>query len=205
MRGKTNSVTTSGGSSESSLKKLIDGRINTRYLFYNFNGRAVDDIIKYDDTENSTDANSMFYNCKQLITIPSLNTSKVTLMSSMFYGCQSLRTLPMLDTSKVTNMDNIFLNCRNLQEIAAWDVSNVTSWNNVFDGCWHLKSIHMTGMKVSFRISLSTEFTSADLHEIINNLGTVTSTQTLTMGSTNLSKVSSEYRTIATNKGWTLA
>ena len=43
------------------------------------------------------------------------------------------------------------------------------------------------------------------LMSIINNLATVTTTQTLTLGSTNLAKLSSEEKAIATNKGWTLA
>ena len=205
MRGRTNSVTTSGGSSESPLKKLIDGRHNTWYLFFKFNGTAVDDIIHYDDTENATDTYYMFYNCPNLITIPNLNTSKVTIMTGMFYGCQRLQTLPMLDTSKVTNMDNILHNCYHVNEIPAWDVSNVTSWSNSFNTCRNLRAVHMIGAKISFRISASTYFTAEALQEIINNLGTVTKTQSLTMGSTNLAKVSEEYVTIATNKGWTLA
>ena len=63
----------------------------------------------------------------------------------------------------------------------------------------------MTGMKVSFDISASIEFERADLVTILNNLATVTTTQTLTMGSTNLAKLTDEDKAIATNKGWTLA
>ena len=62
----------------------------------------------------------------------------------------------------------------------------------------------MTGMKTRFDISASTKFERTDLVTILNNLATVTSAQTLTMGSTNLAKLTSSDKAIATNKGWTL-
>lgn len=75
----------------------------------------------------------------------------------------------------------------------------------MFYDCSNLTEIHMTGMKVSFDIASSTKFTRDALVEILNNLATVTSTKTLTMGSTNLAKLTDEDKAIATNKGWTLA
>lgn len=137
-------------------------------------------IIHYDDTSNVTDMSGMFSGCQRLQTIPLFDTSKVTTMQSMFYGCQNLKEIPALDVSKVTNFTYTFLNCG------------------------ALTAIHMTGMKVSFDISLSLRLTREALVEIINNLATVTTTQTLTMGSDNLAKLTSEDRKIATDKGWTL-
>lgn len=84
-------------------------------------------------------------------------------------------------------------------------MSNVTSMSGMFSNCNSLKSILMTGMKESFSISASTEFEESDLVTILNNLATVTSTKTLTMGSTNLAKLTDDEKAIATNKGWTLA
>ena len=124
---------------------------------------------------------SMFYGCSRLTTIPQLNTSKVTDMGSMFYDCSRLTTVPQLDTSKVTNMYIMFKNCSKLE------------------------SILMYGMKVNFDISASTLFTREALVTILNNLATITSTKTLTMGLTNLAKLTEEDKAIATNKGWTLA
>ena len=62
----------------------------------------------------------------------------------------------------------------------------------------------MTRMKVSFDISASTKFEESDLVTILNNLATVTNTKTLTMGATNLAKLTDDEKAIATNKGWTL-
>ena len=138
-------------------------------------------ILSYNTTSNVTDMSYMFYYCKQLTTIPLIDTSLVTNMGSMFESCLNLTTIPQLDTSKCTNMRDIFYSCSKLKEI------------------------HMIGMKVSFDISYSRNFTESALVEILNNLATVTSTQTLTMGSTNLAKLTNEEKAIATNKGWTLA
>ena len=109
------------------------------------------------------------------------------------------------DTSNVTSMSYMFYDCINLTSIPQLDTSNATSMSNIFYNCDKLKEIHMTGMKVSFDIHFSTLFTREALLEIINNLATVTSTQTLTMGSTNLAKLTDQDKAIATNKGWTLA
>ena len=122
----------------------------------------------------------------------------------MFTNCSSLTTIPQLDTSKVTSMGSMFTNCSSLTTIPALDTSNVTDMGNMFYNCYSLTEIHMTGMRANFSISSSTQFTESALVEILNNLATVTSTRTLTMGSTNLAKLTDEEKAIATNKGWTL-
>ena len=62
----------------------------------------------------------------------------------------------------------------------------------------------MTGMVRAFDISDSTMFTREALVEILNNLGTVTRSRSLTLGSENLAKLTEEDKAIATNKGWRL-
>lgn len=217
------------GSSENTLKNLLDATQSCYHLFYQYQGTSVDDLITYNDTSNVIDMHYMFYNCYSLTSIPLLNTSSVINMEAMLYSCSSLITipllntssvtdmgsmlgycsklssLPLLDTSNVINMERMFYGCSSLTSIPALDVSKVTSFNNCFLSCRSLKSILMTGMKVSFNISVSTQFEESDLVTILNNLATVTTTQTLTMGATNLAKLTDEDKAIATNKGWTLA
>ena len=173
------SIQTGGG--ENTLKKLLDAIKSCYYLFFNYQGISVDDLIQPNDTEN------------------------VTNMGSMFYNCNNLTAVPLLDTSKVKNMSQMFWQCNNLQTIPAFDCSNVTNMNNIFASCSSLKSILMTNIGVSLNISASTLFDREDLVLILNNLKTVTTTKTLTMGSTNLAKLTDEDKLIATNKGWTLA
>ena len=163
------------------LKNLLDATKSTYYLFNNYTGTSIDGLISYLDTTNVTNMSYMFVGCRNLISIPLLNTSKVTSMVVMFRGCTKLTSIPQLD------------------------VSNVTDMLYMFDSCTKLEEIHMTGMKVNFDISSSTLFTREALVEILNNLAAVTSTQRLTMGATNLAKLTDEDKQIATNKGWTLA
>ena len=189
------------------LKNLLDATKSCYYLFNHYDGTSVDDLIIYNDTSNVTNMDYMFAHCYNLTTLPQLDTSNVTTMTGGFYYCSSLTTIPQLDTSKVTNMQYMFYNCSNLTTIPQLDTSNVTDAINMysmFDFCSSLEEIHMTGMKVSFNISASTKFTREALVEILNNLTTVTTTQTLAMGSTNLAKLTDEDKLIATNKGWTL-
>ena len=159
------------------------------------------------DTSNVTDMSNMFYSCSSLTSVPQLDTSNVTGMNNMFYKCYSLTTIPQLDTSKVTNMYSMFYYCSKLTTIPQLDTSKVTNLNFIFNACRSLETIHMFNMKVSFDISSSTKFTREALLEIINNcydLTTLGKTETLTMGSTNLAKLTDEDKAIATAKGWTL-
>ena len=219
-------IQTGGG--ENTLKKLLDATKSCKYLFGYYKGTSVGDLISSSDTSNVTNMYSMFDHCSNLTTIPQLNTSKVTDMSYMFDQCLNLATIPQLDTSNATNMGSMFNSCSNLttipqlntskvknmsymfdqcsklDTIPQLDTSNVTNMSGMFASCTSLKSILMTGMKVSFSISSSTKFEESDLVTILNNLATVTSTKTLTMGSKNLAKLTDDEKAIATNKGWTL-
>lgn len=156
-------------------------------------------------TPKVTDTGFMFYQCSALTTAPEMNTSNVTNMTKMFYDCDRLTTVPLYDTSKVTNMQEMFYFNYNLETVPAFDCTNVTNMNNIFTSCYSLKSILMTNIGVSLNISASTLFEREDLVLILNNLKTVTTTKTLTMGATNLAKLTDEDKLIATNKGWTLA
>ena len=155
------------------------------------------------NTSNVTNMNSMFEGCWVLKEIPKFDTSKVTRMSNMFYNCDIV-TVPLLDTSNVTNISAMFFSCNKLKEIPQFDFSKATIVSSIFYNCSNLEEIHCTGLKLSFDISASTKFTESALVEILNNLGTPTTSQTLTMGATNLAKLTDEEKAIATDKGWTL-
>ena len=108
---KTNSVVISGGSSENTLKNLLDATKQTNYFFHGYMGASVDDLIQYSDTENVTKMQNMFFSATNLTTIPLLDTGKVTNMSSMFSNCFKLTSVPQLNTSNVTTMDSTFASC----------------------------------------------------------------------------------------------
>ena len=75
----------------------------------------------------------------------------------------------------------------------------------MFEGCTNLKSILMTNIGSDLNISASTKFERSDLLVILNNLLPKPEgypyTITLTMGETNLAKLTEEDKAIATNKG----
>ena len=159
------------------------------------------------DTSKTIYMSEMFSQCYQLTSIPQLDTSKTTSMGSTFYCCEKLTSIPQLNTSNVTNMESTFYRCKSLISIPKLDASKVIIMDYIFGGCINLETIHMINMKVSFNISSSTKFTREALLEIINNcydLTTLNRTATLTMGTTNLAKLTDEDKAIATAKGWTL-
>lgn len=106
----------------------------------------------------------------------------------------------------VSSSNGIFNYMPNLTEIGAIDMSETTLDQSyfIYDSS-NVKSIHCTHWKVSFNISSSIKFEEADLVEIISNLDPVSVTKTLTMGATNLAKLTNEEILVATGKGWQLA
>ena len=294
----------SGGGGGTTVKNLLDATKSMQYLFYDYQGTSVDDLIQYSDTENVENISRSFYGSK-VVRVPALNTNKakdfsyafsrssitefpnwnfsnaenisyllsqckslkadivinnlskltddyclnsvcqqsavtsVTLnglnpdivysidqaffdcgwlknvslntttgvplkvesMSETFNYCSQLTTLPLMDLTQCTRFS--VTGCNALESIPAYDLSNITSIN--LNNLYKLAEFHATGMKVSFNISYSTNFTREALVEILNNLATVTTTQTLTMGATNLAKLTDADKAIATGKGWTLA
>jgi hypothetical protein len=170
-------------SSKNTLKTLLDATKNTDYLFQEYKGTSVDGLISYEDTSN------------------------VTRMLYMFDSCTNIKSIPLLNTSNVEDTVYMFLQCANLESIPMLDMSNATNMEGMFAYCTKLTEIHMTGMKVNFNISYSTEFTREALLEIINNCQDLTgkTSHRITMGSTNLAKLTDEDKLIATNKNWTLA
>ena len=158
------------------------------------------------DTSKVTNMSSMFANCSKLTTVHLFDTSKVTNMYSMFSSCSKLTTVPQFDTSNVTNMAYMFQDCPKLTVIPQFDTSKVTNMSSMFNYCNNLEEIHMININDNLDIHYSTKFTREALLEIIGNLKAQTSgTKTLTIGSTNLAKLTDEDKAIATNKGWTLA
>ena len=157
------------------------------------------------DTSNVTDMESMFEHCSSLTTIHQFDTSKVTNMYFMFKDCNQLTTIPQLDTSNVTIMAGMFSGCTELTTVPALNADKVTNMMGMFENCTNLKSILMTNIGTDLTIAYSTKFERADLVTILNNLKAVTSSKKLTMGATNLAKLTEEDKAIATNKGWTLA
>lgn len=159
------------------------------------------------DMSNVNNLESAFVYCYSLNSLPLFNTSKVTNMRYMLNG-SSLQSLPLFDTSNVARLDTM-MGSSSLLQSATLDLNSITSASYqgyLFNGCSNLEFLTLTNIKWDLSISASTKYSHDTLLGIINNLVDLTdqTAQTLTMGSTNLNKLSDEEKAIATNKNWVL-
>ena len=206
--------TTSSGSRESS-------RVND-LTYINYSGGVTDMSYMFQyctyltkcnfdcDTSNVTDMSGMFHSCQLLssLDLSGFNTSNVTNMSGMFNSCSSLATLNLSgwNTNNVTRMDYMFQYCSSLTDLnlSSFDMSRTTNVYNMFYSCSNLTNLDAPrNISANIIFSSCKNLTHDSLMSIINNLATVTD-KTLTLGATNLAKLSEEEKAIATNKGWTL-
>lgn len=151
------------------------------------------------NTSYMTSMTSMFSGCTSLTSISKLNTDKVTAMNYMFYACYSLTTIPQLNAGNVTNTDQMFYSCSALTTLG---------------GLLNLGQAYSTSQSANYYyyelvLSTCTALTYDSLMNVINNLYDIKTkgcnAQSLTLGSTNIAKLTSEEIAIATNKGWTVS
>ena len=164
------------------------------------------------DTSNGTSFTSMFSNCSKLTTIPQLDTSNGTSFNYMFNNCYALTTIPQLDTNKGTNFNGMFSACTALTTISLLNMSSMsgTSCINMFYNCTALENVTFEGtIPVRGNITVFStcpNLTVESLMSFINALTNMsdTATYTITIGSTNLAKLTEEQIQIATDKRITL-
>ena len=134
-----------------------------------------------------------------------------SVQSVSFFGQLSGKVvlLPVIkcDFARATTLMHCFHNCSGLTSLTLPDGfgSAATKVGACFQNCSSLQNV--TGaikFPVSFDMHWSTKLTHESLLNIISGLVNVTSTQTLTLGATNLAKLTGEEKKIATDKGWTL-
>lgn len=191
--------------------------------------------LKNFDTSKVTSMYHMFEECNSVVDLDlsNFNTSNVARMPYMFYRLYKATNINVssFNTSNVTNMEHMFCQCSVLEnlDISNFDASNVENVRNMLYQCNNL--INLKFMKnlgkgytktqnnySNYNVHLS--YTKALSHEslmdVINNLydlnltydvanGGTLYTQSLTLGSTNLAKLTAEEIAIATNKGWTVS
>lgn len=139
----------------------------------------------------------------------SLDLSGATTCTHLFYSSQYITGVGVTDLSNVGNLTLAFADCYKLVYITELKLSTKnTNYTNTFNRCYELKSLNITGtVGVSgLNVSSCTKLTHDSLMTIINALETKTSgTFSVTLGSTNLAKLTDAEKAIATQKGWTLA
>ena len=113
--------------------------------------------------------------------------------------------LDFTDTSDVADFSNMFRNNTALTTIPRLDMRKGTNFADMLTGDAALTSFGGYGIAYSFSLSPCSNMGEEALVNVLSNLATITDTQTLTLGSTLLGKLSDSEKKIATDKGWTLA
>ena len=169
------------------------------------------------NVEVSVFANYMFYQCTNLITAKSTQATIAT-GNSVFYGCTSLASVIFADG--ITTIGNqVFYGCTSLKTVylpssinaTVSSTNSLTSTSSsyyIFYNCTVLEDVQLgKDWNMSLRLNVSNNLTVQSMVAMFNSLKDLTgnTAKTLTLGSTNLAKLTDEQKEIATNKNWTLA
>ena len=152
----------------------------------------------------------MFAELPYLTNIPYLNTEGVTDMYGLFMSCSALTTIPQLDTHSATDMGQMLVDCASIISVPKLDATSLTDAQYMFGySSRPMKKFTtfggLTNLKIDLDLSTCPALTKESLLNVFNEAADVTaSPKTLTLGTTNLNKLTAEEKAIATNKGWTL-
>lgn len=135
-----------------------------------------------------------------------LDFSKSTNMARTFY-VSGVTRLGTIDCRSATALDYLYATSPYLHTIELMIVGANNTYNNSFNGTSELANIEFEGeIGNNINFSSCTKLSHDSLMSIINHLETKTSgTFTLSIGSTNLAKLTDAEKAVATQKGWTLA
>lgn len=138
-----------------------------------------------------------------------LDLSRVTNVSYAFYNA-GITHIGVCDFRNATRFSEVFGVSTNLVTIdkILMPINQNSGALNWFANCSALENLVIEGeIKLNgMNLSECTKLTHASLISVINALQSKTSgTWTLTLGTTNLAKLTATEKAIATGKGWTLA
>lgn len=161
------------------------------------------------DTSKANNMQSMFSNCTNLMQVPLLNTANVMHFDDMFYNCSSLTVIPQFDTTNLYSANLMLAGCSKLISVPLLDFTNAKELRSILLACSELVELGgFTNLSVNLDLSSSRKLTAESILNVINqakDLSGTGGTATLTLGTTNISKLTEEQIAIATSKGWTLA
>ena len=181
--------------------------LETSYLF----NRIIKEIPNNVDISNYTNLANCFYYCVSLteidLTKVLLNDNVMNIMA-MFWGCSNLQTINLgkISNLKLQHVGYTFYNCYKLIEIIGTiDMINNANVSNTFQNCKELKFVNIKNLNITgLDLSTCNKLSYESLMYLINNIIETTTTKTISLGSTNLAKLTDEEKAIATSKGWTL-
>ena len=128
--------------------------------------------------------------------------------SDMFRECTSLSSMSLpANFKRLPNAGGMFFNCSSLVSVDFPEGfgTKIANARQFLYGCKSLSAI--TGsleLAISFDLK-DCPLTHDSLLNVLSSIQTVTTKPTLTLGASNLGKLTNEEKAIATSKGWTLA
>ena len=140
-----------------------------------------------------------------------IDTSNCTNLDNFLNAAQSMKYVGVIDTTNCKNLNNILYNMPELVSVEKLILKNDGSQGitNLITYDYELVDITIEGaIGVSIPINSCTKLSHDSLMSFINALYDYKGsgkTYTLTLGSTNLAKLTDAEKAVATEKGWTLA
>lgn len=190
---------------------------NLGSLFLNcFNLRRInkDNVV---DCSNSTTFSNIFSNCYMLEDVSFINidedksqswTRAFRIDTSVeYFNLKNISFSPKLIGTSFVYM---FYNQQFLEnitgEIDFTKISSATNITLMFYACNNLKEVRFTkeSLKYNLQMAQSDSLSLESLQSIIDGLGNVTTTSTLSLNSTAYNKLTEEQKQSATDKGWTI-
>lgn len=190
---------------------------NLGSLFLNcFNLRRInkDNVV---DCSNSTTFSNIFSNCYMLEDVSFINidedkaqswTRAFRIDTSVEYF--NLKNISFSPKLIGTSFQYMFYNQQFLEningEIDFSKVNTTTGTNLMFYACNNLKEVRFTkeSLKYDLQLAQSDSLSLESLQSIIDGLGDVTTTRTLSLNATAYNKLTKEQKQSATDKGWSI-
>lgn len=131
-------------------------------------------------------------------------------ISNLFRN-STITHMPAINFTSAVNLQYIFNGCSNLHTIDEFNIGEkVTYFYQLFNGCSALENVIFKGVLNAngFGVNSSPKLTKdsiLSLLAILKDNSTTGTKNTVTLGATNLAKLTDAEKAIATQKGWTLA
>lgn len=144
-----------------------------------------------------------FQNCSSLKRIIG-DMKNIKNLNVTFSGCKELEEIPYFPNLEQVG-NQTFMNCTKLKEICL-PASVTTVHTGAFSNATGLENLIIPeGWKLSLKLSASSLLTTECINNLIENLATVSTTQTLTLHANVKANLTDEQIASITSKNWTLA
>lgn len=161
---------------------------------------------------------NMYDNCTGLTNIPILNIVGSCTLSRLFCRCSNISAEITFNwtTDEEVEFSGVFCDIDRNRITSLYGVNLTSCGNTIFTGYFfggigsqeNTSFVNFTcngELDNDLNISLYPNLSTDSILNIINCLQTLTTSQTLTLGATNLAKLTEEQIAVAVNKGWTVS